>query len=210
MDAAFWHARWQNGQIAFHEGEANAHLTQHWPKLDMGPRVFVPLCGKTEDLAWLAAQGHDVVGAELDARAVAAFFAEHDLAPKVSRHGALTLYSAGRISIWQGDIFALTPEALGPVDAVFDRAALVALPYKMRITYAQHCTKLGKTAPQLLITYEYVNPEMQGPPHSVPEDEVHEHYAASFTVTLLERTEITGPLRKRTHGTEAVYHLTAR
>ncbi|MEM6275986.1 MAG: thiopurine S-methyltransferase [Pseudomonadota bacterium] len=210
MDASFWHERWQNDQIAFHEGARNALLARHWPGLCMGHRVFVPLCGKAEDLAWLAAQGHDVVGAELDARAVAAFFAEHDLAPEISRQGGLTLYAAGSVSIWQGDIFALNAEALGPVDATFDRAALVALPPEMRARYAPHLTALTSRAPQLLITYEYTNPEMQGPPHSVPEKEVRERYEAAYSVTTLERTDITGPLLSRTTGSEAAYHLAPR
>ncbi|MEL6689458.1 MAG: thiopurine S-methyltransferase [Pseudomonadota bacterium] len=207
MEASFWHERWTSGRIAFHEGAPNALLVKHWPALGMGRRVFVPLCGKAVDLIWLAAQGHEVVGAELDPIAVEAFYAENGLTPTRTKHGELTLFEAGEISIWQGDIFALTAEMLGSVDAVFDRAALVALPSEMRVSYAAHCTGLAQAAPQLLITYEYANPAMKGPPHSVPADEVRAHYASTYDVRELERCDISGPLTTRTSGTEAVYHL---
>ncbi|MEL6691143.1 MAG: thiopurine S-methyltransferase [Pseudomonadota bacterium] len=207
MEHSFWHERWQSGRIAFHEGAPNALLTRYWPGLEMGCRVFVPLCGKAVDLAWLAAQGHEVVGAELDPVAVAAFFEEHGLRPTAEAHGPLTLFSADAISIWQGDIFALTADMLGPVDAVFDRAALVALPAEMRRRYAAHLMDLTQRAPEFLITYEYSNPEMKGPPHSVPKAEVIEHYGADFQIEEVTRDPITGPLLNRTAGIEAAYHL---
>ncbi|MEL6915052.1 MAG: thiopurine S-methyltransferase [Pseudomonadota bacterium] len=207
MEAAFWHERWQSGRIAFHESAPNALLAAHWPGLAMGRRVFVPLCGKAVDLSWLAAQGHEVVGAELDASAVAAFFAEAGLAPEKRPAGPLTRYAAGGITIYQGDIFALEAATLGPVDAVFDRAALVALPPEMRARYAEHVAALTGHTPQMLITFEYSNPVMEGPPHSVPTREVETHYAARFAIRELERRPITGPLLNRTTGSEVAYHL---
>lgn len=209
MEHSFWHERWESGRIAFHEGAPNSLLTNHWPAMGLSaPRVFVPLCGKAVDLAWLAAQGCTVVGAELDQRAVEDFFAENGIEADVSSVGALRLYASPQISIYQGDIFELTAATLGAVDAVFDRAALVALPRQMRVSYAKHLVDLTAKAPQLLITYEYSNPDMQGPPHSVVSDEVRQHYSGQFEVVELERREITGPLRERTDGSEAVYKLT--
>jgi len=207
MDPSFWHERWETGRIAFHEGAPNALLTQHWPTLGFGRRVFVPLCGKAVDLAWLAAEGHEVVGAELEATAVRAFFEEHGLTPQIADEGPLTRYSAPNLTIYQGDIFDLHQDTLGEIDATFDRAALVALPPAMRIRYAQHLMAITGSAPQVLITFEYDNPAMQGPPHSVPPSEVRTHYAASYAVTELERTPITGPLLNRTTGSETIYHL---
>ncbi|MEO0485119.1 MAG: thiopurine S-methyltransferase [Pseudomonadota bacterium] len=208
MEQSFWHERWSSGRIAFHEGEVNAILRDHVDLL--GSRVFLPLCGKAVDLAWLAAREHEVVGAELDAIAVEAFFAEQDQTPDIDAAGPLKRYRAGAVTIFQGDIFALTADALGPVDAVFDRAALVALPPAMRVDYAQHLASLTAHAPQLLVTYEYDNPAMQGPPHSVPPTEVLDHYGAEYTVTELLRAPITGLLTQRTTGSEVAYHLTPR
>ncbi|MEM9435922.1 MAG: thiopurine S-methyltransferase [Pseudomonadota bacterium] len=211
MEHSFWHERWESGRIAFHEGAPNALMVKHFSAMKLSnARIFVPLAGKSVDMAWLASEGHEVIGAELDKIAVEAFFEEHGLTPEVTSVGMLTVYEAGQITLYQGDIFELSAETLGPVDAVFDRAALVALPPAMRTDYAKHLIEMTGTAPQFLITYEYSNPDMQGPPHSVTEDEVHAHYDGLYSVDVLERAEITGPLQNRTEGAEVVYRLAPR
>ncbi|MEM9852892.1 MAG: thiopurine S-methyltransferase [Pseudomonadota bacterium] len=212
MEAGFWHERWATGRIAFHEGAPNALLERNLAALGLktGARIFVPLCGKAVDLAWLAARGHDVVGAELDQRAVEAFFDEQSLTPEISSHGTLKRYRADAITIYQGDIFDLRAADIGEIDAVFDRAALVALPPDMRARYAPHLAAITAQAPQLLITFEYDNPAMQGPPHSVPFEEVAALYGDDFEIKIIERREIAGPLRQRTTGAEIAYHILAR
>ena len=79
MDPAFWHSRWQEGRIGFHQDRPTPLLVEHWTSLGLaqGSRVFVPLCGKSLDMAWLASQGHRVLGVELSAMAVRAFYEEH-------------------------------------------------------------------------------------------------------------------------------------
>lgn len=135
MDADFWHDKWDNNQIGFHQADGNPLLVKHFPALALqtGARVFVPLCGKTRDIAWLLAQGCRVVGAELSERAVQQLFAEMDVVPDVTEVGRLTRYTAEGIDVFVGDIFDLDKAVLGPIDAVFDRAALVALPQDMRV-----------------------------------------------------------------------------
>ena len=211
MDASFWHERWETGRIAFHEGAPNTLLTENFGKLGLRrARVFAPLCGKSEDLAWLAGQGHIVCGAELDRRAVEAFFDEHGLAPEITEVGALRRYSAGAVTLFQGDIFALDAATLGPVDLIFDRAALVALPPAMRPGYTAHLRDITAGAPQFLITFEYDQTAMDGPPFSVLPDEVTRHYAATHDVTELARRAIAGPLQKRTTGEETAWHIIPR
>jgi len=212
MDHQFWHDRWQSGRIAFHEGETNALLERHFSVMGLaaGKRIFVPLCGKAMDLAWLAAQNHEVIGAELDDTAVAAFFEEQGLTPSISKMGALKHHTSGPISIFQGDVFALEATALGQVDAVYDRAALVALPEAMRKDYAPHILKLTGGAPLLLVTFEYSNPDMVGPPHSVQHDEIERLYGETHRITEIERRPITGPLRERTEGEEVAWTLQPR
>jgi len=131
-----WLARWRDGKIGFHEGRPNDLLARHLARLARARRVLVPLCGKTEDLAFLAANDHDVVGIELAEQAVSAFFAEHGLAPAITQRGPFTVYTAGAITLLAGDIFAATAELVGPVDGLYDRAALVALPDTLRPSYA--------------------------------------------------------------------------
>ena len=197
MDRAFWLERWRQGEIGFHQANGHDLLQKHWPALGVaqGATVFVPLCGKTRDIAWLAAQGFRVVGAELIELAITDLFADLQLQPDISTIGALQRYSAPGIDIFVGDIFDLTRDVLGEVDAVHDRAALVALPPDLRARYAAHVIQITGAAPQLLNCFEYDQTLMRGPPFSVEADEVARLYSASYKVTLLERGVVTGGLR---------------
>jgi len=192
MNPDFWESRWREGQIGFHEGAPNAFLSEHVAKLGASRRVLVPLCGKSEDLAFLAARGHAVVGVELVEDAVRAFFAEHGLTPTVTPHGALTGYSHGPITLLAGDFFATTRELLGPVDALYDRAALIALPEPMRARYVEHLRALLPAgADGLVITVEYPQEAMEGPPFSVPEAELRRHFQG-LSIDLIDQARAEG------------------
>jgi thiopurine S-methyltransferase len=175
MDAAFWKSRWAEGRIGFHEGKPNRYLERHHDKLATFPRVLVPLCGKAEDLAYLAAHGHDVVGVEIVEDAVQAFFAEHGLTPEVVPQGAFVEYTAPSIKIYVGDMFDAKRAVLGQIDAIWDRGALVALPDDIRRRYVDHLRSL---APKrvLQLTVEYDQQLMSGPPFSVEEAELRALY----------------------------------
>ena len=140
MHPEFWHDRWQTNKIAFHEKNGNPLLVKHLDVLALAPgaRVFVPLCGKTLDIGRLLSQGFRVVGVELVESAIVQLFDELGITPQISRDGALTCYRADHLDIFVGDFFGLSETVLGPVDAVFDRAAYVALPADMRPRYAAH------------------------------------------------------------------------
>ncbi|MBP6631678.1 MAG: hypothetical protein KBG28_27125 [Kofleriaceae bacterium] len=183
MDAEQWIERWRTGRIGFHEGRPNDLLVAHADHLTGRRRVLVPLCGKAEDLAFLAGAGHDVVGIELATEAVVAFFAEHGLTPEVTPGlggGALTAYRAGPITLLAGDVFAVGPAEVGPVDAIYDRAALIALPPDLRRRYAAHLHGLapgGAAGVTLLqICLEYEQARRDGPPFAVLADEVRALY----------------------------------
>jgi thiopurine S-methyltransferase len=179
MDPAFWRARWAEHKTAFHEGHPNAFLAANLARLDGYYRVLVPLCGKSEDLAFLAANGHAVVGVELVEDAAAQFFAEHSIEPKIERREDHAVYTAHELTIITGDWFAMTPEIVGTVDAVYDRAALIALPAELRPRYvAQLRTLVPAGAWGLTITLEYADGAFAGPPFSVLEAEVRQHYKA--------------------------------
>lgn len=193
MDAAFWHGRWSEGRIGFHEGAPNAALGRHHERLGAGRRVLVPLCGKAEDLAFLAAQGHEVVGVELVESAVQAFFDEHALTPQVTRGGPLTRWVAGPLTLLSGDVFEVTAALLGPVNALYDRAALVALPEAMRADYVRLLRRLLPTgSPGLLVTLEYAQGRLSGPPFSVPEAELRALFDGC-ALELLEEGPADGP-----------------
>lgn len=197
MDAAFWHNRWANNEIGWHERDFHPLLTAHFGALDLpaDSRVFVPLCGKTRDIAWLLQQGYAVAGSELSELAVQQLFAELGVKPAVTCAGATQRYSAAGVDIFAGDIFALGAEHLGPVAAVYDRAALVALPPGVRDRYARHLLALTGNAPQLVISFEYDQNAMAGPPHSVPGAEVWQLYGHAYALTLAEARAVAGGLK---------------
>lgn len=189
MDAQFWRQRWQQGRIGFHQPKVMPLLSKYWPSLELNGsgRVLVPLCGKSLDMHWLAAQGHDVLGVELSTLAVEQFFIEAGLQPKRRRSGLGEHYRAGRIEIIQGDAFALRREDLTDIAAVYDRAALIALPPAMRADYiAAIYDQLPDGCRGLLITLEYDQRQMDGPPFSVLQTEVESQLAACVP-TLRER-----------------------
>ncbi|NOT66919.1 MAG: thiopurine S-methyltransferase [Methylophilaceae bacterium] len=193
MQHEFWHERWQQNQIGFHRDEVNAYLPQFWPGLGIaaGSQVFVPLCGKSWDMLWLRDLGYEVIGVELSALAVQAFFAENGLSAHSYQQGKFSVSEAGGIRIYCGDFFELTAELLADTAAVYDRAALVALPAEMRAVYAVHMQNLLASGTQiLLVAFDYPQPEMQGPPFSVPADEVQALYQAWCKVELLHTQDI--------------------
>ncbi len=208
MEPEFWLERWQQSQIGFHQAEPEPLLPKHWSALHLSANstVFVPLCGKSLDMVWLAGQGHKVIGNELSQIAIDDFFAEQDLTPEVRTVPGFTIKSAGPYELWCGDFFAMPAIATRNVTAIYDRAALIALPPAIRKLYATKLTELTHgTAKTLLITLEYDQSILPGPPHSVPGKEVQDLFAINWQVTELicEQTLTLSPKFKQ-HGLEYV------
>jgi len=139
MDARFWHQRWEKNEIAFHASEANPLLLKYFKALSLakGRRVFLPLCGKTLDISWLLSNGYRVAGAELSQIAIEQLFKELGVEPKVTELGESYHYSEKNIDIFVGDIFDLSSERLGPVDAVYQDFRLLhvlSLPFQCQGT----------------------------------------------------------------------------
>lgn len=209
MEAQFWHERWRRNEIGFHESAPNALLVKHFRQLSLqqGRRVFLPLCGKTRDIGWLLSQGFRVCGAELSRTAVNQLFDALGLDPTIEARGDLTQLSAERLDIFVGDIFDVSADLLGPVDATYDRAALVALPAAMRKSYAAHMRQTTASAPQLLICFEYDQDLMEGPPFSIPEDEVVALYGGHYEISKLEAVDVPGGLKGQCAATEVAWWL---
>lgn len=191
----FWQARWARNQIGFHLKEANPYLLRHWPRLELalGTRVLVPLCGKSLDMAWLAGQGYRVLGVELAEKAAEDFFAEQGLVAETVEQGAFKVYRAGALEIWCGDFFALGAEDAADCLALYDRAALIALPPEVRRRYAEHLNRILPAGCRgMLITLDYEQEKMEGPPFSVAEDEVRRLFNADWEVQALEKKDVLG------------------
>ena len=192
MEQSFWLNRWENRQIGFHQQQINEYLLRHLGQYDLPEqgRVFVPLCGKTGDMVWLADKGYDVTGVEYSQIAVEEFFQEHNLAYEFTEKGPFKVYRSDKITVLQGNFFDLNKDILGPVDFVFDRASLVALPDDMRSRYAEHMYRLAEQADMLLVTMEYDQAQMQGPPFAVTADEVQQHFSSLYNVSELETQDL--------------------
>lgn len=193
MHPDFWHQRWQQGRTGFHQDKPTPLMLKHWPSLGVAPGacVFVPLAGKSLDIAWFVAHGYRVLGVELSALAIQQFFDGQGLQPvqHTSRYG--THYQAGAIEIIHGDAFGLDAAALADCNAVYDRAALIALPPELRQRYVRELyAKLPSACRGLLVTLQYPQDQKQGPPFSVPEAEVHALYGPDWEVEVLERRDI--------------------
>lgn len=209
MDPTFWLQRWEEDQIGFHKSEANPILLNYFGELDLAKdsRIFVPLCGKTLDIAWLLAQGYRVAGAELSEIAIQQLFAELGVDPQITERGQTKHYQAEGIDIFVGDIFQLSRDMLGPVDAIYDSAALVALPAEMRQKYAVHLVGITANAPQLLICFEYDQSLKNGPPFSVTPEMVEQQYNHTYQIRAIENAELAGGLRDNTPAKRSVWLL---
>lgn len=212
MEPNFWLQKWQDNSIAFHKSEANPALVNHFDKLSLptGSRVFVPLCGKTLDITWLLSQGYRVAGVELAELAIEQLFANLGVSPTVTQAGQVRLYRAEDIDIFVGNIFDVSSDNIGMVDAVYDRAALVALPAAMRQQYTAHLLNLTDSASQLLVTFEYDQTQMSGPPFSISPDEVKAHYGDRYDISLVTSAEVPGGLKGQCAAQEAIWLLKSR
>jgi thiopurine S-methyltransferase len=193
VDKQHWHDRWRENRIGFHEETVNPHLQEYLSDFGLSPgdRIFVPLCGKAVDMAWLAGQGYEVLGVELSPIALQAFFAEQGLDYECIDTDRFSEYRGEGITLLQGDFFDLRADDLRDCALVYDRAALIAMPASARPAYYRHMLSiLPPRAGMLLITLEYDQADMQGPPFSTPETEVREYYGGTFTIRPLDRFSI--------------------
>lgn len=216
MTETYWHEKWKSNQIGFHQSKFNPLMTEYFPSLTLkeGDVVFVPLCGKSLDMVWLADQGFKVIGVELCDMACRDFFQENNIAVEVSTTDHFTVYKSENITLYAGDFFEFGKQQIHRIDAVYDRAALIALPADLRQQYASHLIELlSPKAKILLIVMSYHQSEMTGPPFSVDKNEVTKLYGSRFTIKpLYEKhvTKISEHLRVKglSAATDQVYALT--
>ena len=194
MHHDFWHERWLTGQTGFHQSTVHPLLERWWPSLDVpaGARVYVPLCGKSLDMAWLAGRGHPCrrQRTELD-RDPRVLRRRRSLVEQQAADGDYIRHAAGAFEILEGDALALTPQVTGPLGAFYDRAALVALPPGMREPYfATLAALLPQGASGLLVAFEYPQEMKGGPPFSVETAEIARLCSGRFSLRELERVDV--------------------
>lgn len=220
MQKTYWENRWKTEQIGFHQELPNPNLVKYFSTMAPIPEqstVFVPCCGKSQDLSWMAEQKCKVVGCELSELAVEQFFTDRQETLVRTKDESHQRFQSGNIILLQGDMFSLSPEKIGRVDAVFDRASIVAFPPSMRTTYAQKIKEIlvRPGSRYLLITFEYDQNRKEGPPFCVPESEIRKLYGAEFSIELLEDRDILDEMSKEKYQgldsfNEQVYLLTRK
>ncbi|WP_373017682.1 thiopurine S-methyltransferase [Thiomicrorhabdus sp.] len=180
MQADFWHDMWESGVVGFHQTEINAFLQGFWQKLELAgdETVLVPLCGKSLDMLWLKQQGHKVLGIELSQKALDEFISENHIEAEPVQQDKFCAYELDAMTLLCGDFFHLTADDCRDVKAVYDRAAIVALPEEMRRRYVEHLKLiLPKDTQFLMVTMEYDQSQLPGPPFSVSETELRSLFA---------------------------------
>jgi thiopurine S-methyltransferase len=196
MEHTFWHNKWEINQVGFHLDyvhpllKRNLELFQVNGVLKNPGKIFIPLCGKTLDIEFLLSQGFEVAAVELSEIAVKEVFNQLKIVPVISSWLGGEVYQYENLTIFVGDYFSLTQKEIGSISFVYDRAALIALPEKMRLEYAQHMAKITQYAPQLLITLDYDQNIASGPPFAVSSQEVEALYGGIYPIQLLEEADI--------------------
>ena len=193
MKASDWLDRWKQNRIGFHESGVNAYLQQYLPDLNLKPgdTIFLPLCGKAHDIAWLAKKRLQVVGVELSGIAIEAFFLEQGLHYQQTESGQFLLNRSGNISIYQGDYFDFPQEVLNECKLVYDRASLIAFDWDIRARYCEYMRTI--TPPRtdiLLVTLDYDQTQMAGPPFAVSSTEVEQHYRSHYRIEELAHYDV--------------------
>ncbi len=218
MHADKWLDRWKQNRIGFHESTVNQYLQRYLPdfNLNQGDTIFLPLCGKAHDLVWLAQQGYRVIGIELSEIAIESFFSENKLIYQQFESGRFILRKSGNICLIQGDLFDLQREDLSTCKLVYDRASLIAIDKFNRDRYCAHMLSIiAQDTAQLLITLDYNQARMSGPPFSVSEEDVRRHYGPAYSINRLEANDVLDERpRWRDQGltalTESVFKLTGK
>lgn len=209
MEKKFWHDRWRENDIAFHLDQPNPKLVDNFKKLSIKENscIFVPLCGKTLDISWLLSNGYKVAGIELSETAIIELFKTLAIEPIIKSAQNLKHYSANNIDIFVGDFFDLSKDKIPHIHAIYDRGAYVALPESLRTNYCKHIVKLTNKAPQLLVTYEYDQTLMKGPPFSINHQNLMNNYAEVYEIANISSENVEGGLKGKCIAKETVWIL---
>ena len=210
MDTAFWLSKWASNQIGFHEKQPHPLLIRYWERLLTGTRstIFVPLCGKSNDLIWLKEQGHKIIGVEISEIAINDFFREQDLVPQITPDNSLTKYSSEPFVIYCGDYFNLSLHQVKGFTLVYDRASLIALSPNTRARYADKLSELSPPGTQqLLVTLDYNAEIINPPPYAITAQEVYNLYEPLWRVEKVgtQKTNV-----KDQPGVETAYIITRK
>ena len=188
----FWHNRWLTQEIGWHQIIYNDLLVKYWPTINIveGGNVFVPLCGKSHDMFWLAEQGYIITGIEMVEQAIQAFFEENELEFNISEINKQIAYSSPPFTIFKGNLFDLESNTI-QADAWYDRAAMIAIHPSTRMDYVNQIYQQTKSgAIGLLITFSYPQGQIEGPPFALHDEDVESLFSDRFEIECLEKVYV--------------------
>ena len=199
----YWKKRWMDNNIGWHRDKVHNLLVKYVHELTGGRsdlRVFVPLCGKSRDMLWLAEQDHNVVGVEVAKQPIESFFEENDLTfsvEKVKLAAAVDpvdVYKCveKKIIIFCCDLFLLSEEDVdGRFDAIWDRGSLSAMQPAVDKRGKRYAKKihslLAADGKYMLETHLYYGVDRgKSTPASISDELLNEIYEEDFILKELE------------------------
>ena len=217
MELSFWQSKWEKGQTGFHMEKVYPPLMQHIDSIPLpeDANILVPLCGKSHDLYWLRNQGYNVIGVEVSPIALKHIRDQNSEPFSHYQKGSFKIFKCSRLQLWQGDFMKLKLSWLPSIHLVYDKAALIALPPLQRVYYAHKVEQILSSGHGRLFqqTFEYEQTEMEGPPFSVPQSELEDHYGPNFNIELLmekDAPELLERFQKRgmkSYLEEKIFHI---
>lgn len=216
MELSYWQSRWRKNNIGWHMDQVYPPLKKYWPEMELqkGSTVLVPLCGKSLDIKWLIEQGYYVIGVEISALAIRELLQLLGGEFSKRQKGAFTVFSSQNAELWQGDFLKMKAHFLPTINAVYDKAAIIALPPEQRKTYSEIVKNIISSNTQMLLNcFEYKQEEMDGPPFAVFRSELEQHYGELFSIRLLQEQSLFEQLQQfqlrglSSYLTEKVYLL---
>ena len=180
-----WEERWRTSDTPWARGGSDTSLPEVYPVLreqfgiPPGARALVPLCGNSSACRYLYEQGHHVTAVDAVPLAIERLRVERfaELTFEISQSGGHTIFTAPRVELRCGDIFALPPELR--FDVIYDCAAYVALSRSLLERYVP--TLLNALAPGgylILIGNEIPVDDWQGPPYPFVREEALSRFDA--------------------------------
>jgi thiopurine S-methyltransferase len=202
MSKINWQDKWEQGQIGFHQSEINSDLVNYMSRyLEISEKndfhIFVPLCGKTSDMLWLKERSKHIYGVELSPLALLQFSEENKLGLEKDLTPTIPSFKNHEYTLYQGDYFNLTKDHLPKLTHVYDRASIIALPQSIRKKYAEHLSEVIAAPYIFLITIDYDQEKVQGPPYSVPQNEIYSYYSKDYNIQIEDEVAITDGLPPR-------------
>ncbi|KAK3735884.1 hypothetical protein RRG08_041071 [Elysia crispata] len=202
---SYWTKRWENNQIAFHKTEVHRMLIKHQKMLSSNGKpknVFVPLCGKTLDLKWLADQGIKTVGLDIALIALQQVFTESGLewketnVPLLGADGKLLSSKDGELKLYCGDMMKFSEDIAGTFDAVWDRGCIVALERENLKRYVQIIKNILKPGGRILVELlqfdvaimdDITSPTKPPPPYPTYEEDLKSLYEPECYVEFVDQ-----------------------